>query len=62
MGNWNWLWAIFLVVALIGVFILSYVANHRTPKPKGCENLKPECGSCPVAHCGLRDKEEDKSK
>ncbi len=58
----KWLWAIFLVGGLIAMFLLSYLANSRTKKPEGCEDLKPDCSSCPSTSCALRTKIEEKQK
>lgn len=45
------LWALLVLVGLIGIFIASYLLNKNTKKPEGCENLKAECGSCPIHTC-----------
>ncbi len=59
----EWLWAALIVLILIGLFILAYIANHRTPKPKGCEHLQPDCEGCHIDNCGLRNKiQEAKEK
>ncbi len=34
--------------------------NKKTPKPEGCENLHPECASCGILDCALREKVLDK--
>lgn len=58
----KYIWAILIVLALIGIFILSYIVNHHTPKPEGCENLEPDCGHCPVEGCIIRNKEQIKKE
>ena len=35
-----------------GIYALCYVLNHRTPVPKGCENLKASCEGCHDFACG----------
>lgn len=50
MPQWAYLLiAIAVIVALLAVFIVSYVLYRRTPAPKGCENLGPDSEKC--AHC-----------
>lgn len=43
-----------LLIALIGLFIFTYLLNKRTPKPKGCENIDENCEGCPITSCGNR--------
>ena len=43
--------AILFFGALVGIYILVYLANKRTPLPPGCENLKPDCEACKDVHC-----------
>ena len=55
--------AISIIVALLIVFIVSFVIYKRMPVPKGCEDIKinPEnCASCNNANCSFSKKEEDK--
>ncbi|MDD2434246.1 MAG: hypothetical protein PHY11_04710 [Bacilli bacterium] len=51
---------ILVIGGLIILFIVAYILNHRTPKPKGCENLKPDCGACHIENCAIRKKDEEK--
>lgn len=37
---------------LAGFYALAYYLNHKTPVPKGCENLKEECNGCGISSCG----------
>ncbi len=46
------------VLILLALFIANvylYRANKNTPLPEGCENLKPDCAACGIAHCAIRD-------
>ena len=44
------LWVSFLV----GIFILTYILNKRTPKPEGCEDIirNAGCRGCRQFSCG----------
>ena len=33
--------AVVFFAVLGGIYALAYYLNHRTPKPAGCEDLKP---------------------
>jgi hypothetical protein len=53
--------AIIIIVALLIVFVVSFVLYKRTPVPKGCENLEiseENCAACNNKECTLRKKEE----
>ncbi len=46
--------AISILVALLAVFIISFIIYVRTPAPKGCENIKindENCSSCNHKEC-----------
>ena len=46
--------AISILVALLAIFIVSFVLYVRTPVPKGCENIKvndENCSSCNHKEC-----------
>lgn len=46
--------AIITIVALLIVFVVSFVIYMRTPAPKGCEKLKigpKNCEDCDVEGC-----------
>lgn len=46
--------AISILVALLAIFIVSFILYVRTPVPKGCENLKindENCSSCNHKEC-----------
>ena len=46
--------AISILVALLAVFIVSFILYVRTPVPKGCENIKindESCSSCSHKEC-----------
>lgn len=36
---------------IVGVYILGYLLNKKTPKPKGCEDLTADCGACQLVDC-----------
>ena len=41
----------------VGLFVLNVIllrANRKTPVPKGCENLTPNCNSCGINDCSMR--------
>jgi len=46
--------AISILVALLAVFIVSFILYVKTPVPKGCENIKvndENCSSCNHKEC-----------
>ena len=46
--------AISIIVALVIIFVVSFVLYMRTPAPKGCEKLKigpKNCEDCDVEGC-----------
>ena len=46
--------AISILVALLAIFIVSFILYVRTPAPKGCENIKindENCSSCNHKEC-----------
>lgn len=55
-----------ILVALLAIFIISFVLYTRTPIPKGCETIKineENCAGCNHPECKFYksiDKEEDK--
>jgi hypothetical protein len=51
----NVLYAILIAAALLQ-------ANKKTPVPKGCENLKPDCRGCGITDCALKRELEDQAK
>ena len=42
---------IVVLVIMIGLFIVCYIANKKTPKPEGCEDLEAECEHCSITSC-----------
>lgn len=56
--------AISILVALLAIFIVSFILYRRTPVPKGCENIKisdENCSACGNTECEYHHKrEEDK--
>lgn len=43
--------AILVFGALIGIYIVLFLLNKKTPLPPGCENLKAECNGCHDLSC-----------
>ncbi|MCH3977347.1 MAG: hypothetical protein LKE36_07235 [Bacilli bacterium] len=59
MDNWlRALIAIGIIALLLGVFILSYILNKRTPKPEGCEEIDKECATCSIDSCAFNKNEK----
>ena len=55
--------AIVVLVALLGIFLITFIAYRKAPLPKGCENLKADdekCAACSNSECAFHKKEEDK--
>ena len=57
--------AISILVALLAIFIISFILYRRTPVPKGCENIKisdENCSACNNTSCEhhISREEEDK--
>lgn len=54
-----------IIVALVIIFVVSFVLYMRTPAPKGCEKLKigpKNCEECDVEGCMIykqRHKKEE---
>ena len=51
--------AIFILVALAAIFVISFVAYRRAPVPKGCEGIKineENCSSCGNKDCSYYQK------
>ncbi len=52
-----------IIVALLIVFIVSFILYVRTPVPKGCENIKiseENCSSCNNSECRFYKEREEK--
>ena len=47
----NGIYALLFLAAMGGIYAWLYTMNHRTPVPKGCENLKAECEGCRITSC-----------
>lgn len=54
--------AILVFSALVGIFVLGFILNKRTPKPAGCEDLEATCHACPVTSCGHNTHEKEVTK
>ena len=55
--------SITILVALLIIFVVSFLLYKKTPVPKGCETLEineDNCASCNNKECSLRKKEGDK--
>ncbi len=55
--------AISILLALLIVFVVSFVLYKKTPVPKGCENLlvnEENCAACENKACALRKEGGDK--
>ena len=53
------IWAVVIMVLLVGAFIGSYVLNKNTPKPEGCENLDENCEGCQIVSCSHRKEKKE---
>ena len=54
--------AILILVALLAVFIVTFILYRRTPVPKGCENInisEENCSACNNKTCTLRKGENE---
>ncbi len=51
-----------IAAVLLGIFILSYVLNKRTPKPEDCEEIDESCINCSNPLCRNRIVEEEKDE
>ena len=53
-----------IIIALLAIFVISFILYRRTPVPKGCEDIKiseENCSSCGHSECQFykkKDKEE----
>ncbi len=55
--------AISIILALLIIFIVSFILYKKTPVPKGCENLlinEENCSACANKECALRKEGETK--
>ena len=46
--------AICIIVALLAIFIVTFILYVKAPVPRGCENLKVDdekCASCSHSEC-----------
>ena len=54
--------AISILVALLVIFVVSFILYKRTPTPKGCESIKiseENCAACSNKNCTFK-KEDNK--
>lgn len=57
--------AISIIVALVIIFVVSFVLYMRTPAPKGCEKLKigpKSCEDCDVEGCMIYKQRHQKEE
>ncbi len=54
--------AVVIVSVLIGLFILSYILNKRTPEPEGCRKASEECIGCAITGCGRNPVNQPEAK
>ena len=53
--------AISILVALLIIFIVSFIIYKRTPVPKGCEGIKisdENCATCSNQNCSFKKEEK----
>ncbi|MBP5693864.1 MAG: hypothetical protein J6X03_00175 [Bacilli bacterium] len=53
--------AISIILALLIVFVVSFILYKKTPVPKGCENIlinEENCAACQNKECALRKEGE----
>lgn len=51
--------SIILIATFVVIFIVSFVINRRTPKPKGCEDIlisEENCSGCQITSCAIKQK------
>ncbi|UNT96137.1 hypothetical protein [Allobaculum mucilyticum] len=58
MNPLNLILAILFFGGLVGLYVFLFIKNKNTPKPAGCENLKPDCSGCRDYSCPNHPKEE----
>ena len=49
----------FLFHILLGLYILFYLLNKKTPKPEGCESLEENCEGCQITSCSNRKEKKE---
>ena len=54
--------AVVIIVALVGLFIGTYILNKKTPKPEGCEEVGAECEGCQMTSCSNYKQKEEKKE
>lgn len=52
--------AILYLGVLGALYALVYYINHKTPVPKGCEEIIAACGSCTTNICGAHPSQQIK--
>ena len=55
--------AVGILVALLIIFVVSFVLYKRTPVPKGCEDMvanSEKCSSCKNTSCQFFEGKEEK--
>ncbi|MBW9212148.1 MULTISPECIES: hypothetical protein [Terrabacteria group] len=44
-----------IAVGLVALNVWLLRANRKTPVPKDCENMKPDCEACGLLDCEIRN-------
>ncbi|MDI9519141.1 MAG: hypothetical protein WBH68_00805 [Erysipelotrichaceae bacterium] len=45
--------AVIYAMVIASIYAVLYYLNHKTPVPKGCENLNVKCEGCKISSCEL---------
>lgn len=45
------IYGMLFIIVLGSIYVLCYYLNHKTPKPKGCEEMTSACEGCHVTTC-----------
>lgn len=51
--------AVFLIIGLFVLVLVSYVLNRKTPLPEGCEEIKistQKCAACKNEACEMKQR------
>jgi len=51
--------SIIIIAFFVIIFIVSFVINRRTPKPKGCEDImisEENCSGCQIESCSIKQR------
>lgn len=59
---WDYLVPAGVLIVAIGLFILSYLLNKKTPKPEGCQDTTQECEGCKMIGCSHHPINQEQNK